>query len=267
MAHEEIDLLRQAEAERLAAGYNWRQRAGEIAGITAFFAATPLLLLEIADHYQLHSESIPHERWWILAGFLAGWVFADWVSGLFHWAADNWGSAEWPVLGTHFIRPFRHHHIDPVAMTKHDFVETNGSNCIISLPAFAWGYWSLSSSSPTVGLFFAVFWLSVCYWVFGTNQFHAWAHTSNPPKVVRWLQRSRLILHPKHHARHHEAPHNRNYGITNGWTNPLMRALRFYEMIEWTVTKLTGIRPEHQKLADTLHQGAPQVAAYRPEGP
>ena len=63
-----------------------------------------------------------------------GLLAADLVSGMVHWAGDTLCDEDTPVLGRHFIRPFREHHVDPKAITRHDFIETNGNNCIASMP-------------------------------------------------------------------------------------------------------------------------------------
>jgi plasmanylethanolamine desaturase len=248
MNQEVTDLSTQAEIDRLKAGYSRGQRLLEIAGIAAFFGFTAVYVMDIVTHILTYDVA---RVGLILGGaLLAGLLFADFVSGLVHWAADNWGSPDWPILGTGFVRPFRHHHLDPKEMTTHDFVELNGNNCLISLPAMWWGHHCLVHfEAPGLALFWAAFWLSLSYWVLGTNQFHAWSHTDKPPRLVALLQRLHLILPVDHHHVHHVPPHAGNYCITNGWLNAPLRWIRFFEGLEWTMTALTGIRPEHDNVA------------------
>src|ERR1700758_153743 len=79
--------------------------------------------------------------WVVLTAVLLGYLAADLVSGLVHWAADTWGSVDLPILGPAVLRPFREHHRDQLAITRHDFVETNGNNCLISLPVLGLAIW------------------------------------------------------------------------------------------------------------------------------
>jgi hypothetical protein len=68
---------------------------------------------------------------------VAGYIKADLISGIVHWLADRYGTETTPILGANFIRPFREHHFDPKAIVRHGFIETNGSNCIVSAPCMA----------------------------------------------------------------------------------------------------------------------------------
>ena len=218
------------------------QRAIEVGAITAFFCLTLNALVRIADLWM--NDAVRGAGWIVGAALVGGLLFADFISGVVHWAADNWGEESWPLVGPGLIRPFREHHVDPQDITRHDFVELNGNNCLVSLLTFWWGDLG-THGSTTAALFWLTFWLSVAWWVFATNQFHAWAHAEQPPAAVRALQRYRLILSQDHHAVHHTAPHNGHYCITTGWMNKPLTVLRFFPVLERAVFMATGIRPRH----------------------
>ena len=86
--------------------------------------------------------------------------------------------------------------------------------------------------------------------VYGTNQFHKWAHEAQVGPVVRQLQRWKLILSPDHHELHHTAPYDRHYCITSGWLNTPLRAIGFFRGFEWLITALTGAQPRKDDLKD-----------------
>jgi hypothetical protein len=206
-------------------------RALDVAAILAF------VLLVGAQLWRLGGPALDHPGLSALAVVL-GYLFADFVSGLVHWAADTWGSSRTPVVGNAFLRPFREHHLDPAAITRHDFAETNGNNCLVCVPVAA-----AALFVPVDGalLFFPMAFLACAMlWVMATNTFHKWSHLPAPPPVVRWLQRLNLVLSPEHHARHHAAPHASHYCITSGLLNRPLDRLGFFVRLEALVTRLTG---------------------------
>jgi sterol desaturase/sphingolipid hydroxylase (fatty acid hydroxylase superfamily) len=184
--------------------------------------------------------SLPWEAPWSLligAGVLIGYVVADVVSGVVHWFCDTFFHDDTPLIGPAFIHPFREHHADPLAITRHDFFEVNGNSCLALLPLVA-TVLLLGEPSPgeaVPALFVQSVILSFALATFATNQFHKWAHQQRPALPVRWLQASGLILSPAHHSRHHTRPYRRSFCITTGWLDPLLDRTRIFERIEHVV--------------------------------
>jgi plasmanylethanolamine desaturase len=226
-----------------------RSEPTEVLGLVVFFALNLIVAAKLVAHFQLSALA------GILAAALVGYVGADFVSGIVHWAFDTWGSPSTPVLGKTFIIPFRVHHTDPKDITVHGFVPTNGHNCLIaSLPLAGALLVSVGPEHP-LGLPIITFWLSLCLGVFGTNQFHKWAHADEVSPVVDRLQRMHLILPKVHHSVHHSHPYEHHYCITTGWLNEPLRAIRFFRAVEWVIQKVTGVVPRKDDLAPGQTQG------------
>lgn len=226
-------------SEQLKSAYSPGVRTLEYASVATFAA------LEVALSVRLFEVSAA-QPWLLLGVVFIAYLGADFVSGFVHWAADTWASADTPLIGKALLRPFREHHLDPLAITRHDFIETNGNNCLISIPPLLLALWL--PTDQLAGMIAAQFIGALVFWVLLTNQFHKWAHTAHPARPIAWLQRLHLILPPEHHAVHHTAPFSRYYGITTGWLNAPLDRLRFYPAMERLVSALTGLVPREDDL-------------------
>lgn len=186
----------------------------------------------------------------IIPGFFCGFIVADFVCGFVHWLADTWGSPDIPVLGAALIRPFREHHVDQFAMTRHDFVETNAATALVSLPVFIACFFIPLGKGHLFFSFVFFFLFSLTFFGFLTNQIHKWSHSKKVPKFVRVLQKKRFILHPTHHQIHHTSPFNKHYCITNGWLNNFLFAINFFPTCEKLITKYTGALPRKDDIGE-----------------
>jgi plasmanylethanolamine desaturase len=246
--------IRQRDRHALREGYSRAVRRFEIASIAAYAVVMTWLAVELAPRMLA-------KPFLSLSALMLGFVAADFVSGFVHWLADTWGTPEWPIVGKTLIRPFREHHVDPKEITRHDFIETNGNNCFICVPAAALA--ALLPLHQSLWLFLAAMTFALCLAILGTNQFHKWAHMDEPPRLVRLLQRAGLILPPAHHAVHHQPPYARYHCITVGWLNEALFRLRFFQTLETLITRATGLLPRE----DDLGRHAAEAVAREPLPP
>lgn len=236
--------VKQQDAATLAAGYSKTFRVVEIASIIIFWALSLALAVKVSVHFSAHPVLI-------LAAVFFGYVAADFVSGLVHWLGDTWGSTDMPILGAALIRPFREHHVDEKAITRHDYIETNGANCMISVPVAAMALFvpiEPASNAYWLQLFGVTSMGAMIFWVMLTNQIHKWSHMDTPPALVGLLQRWHVILPVKHHQVHHTAPFEKYYCITCGWLNWPLTKIGFYRHAERLITAVTGALPRRDDI-------------------
>lgn len=197
----------------------------------ASFAGFAALFAWLAASYGLLLREAPLS---FAAGVLAGVLLADLSSGVVHWLCDRFGSEATPLVGPLLIAGFREHHRDPGSIARHGLVERSGANAAAGAVALLLGTALLRALGGRGGAAAFVLGaaLATALWAALTNEIHLQAHRSDAPRLVRSLQRLRLVLAPAEHARHHAGRHDRAYCIATGWCNPLLDGLRVFARLE-----------------------------------
>ena len=234
--------------------YSRGHRLMEIAGIIGLFA-----LLGFVAWRLVRGVSTVGQGTAVVALIVIGYFVTDFISGFVHWAGDSLGSETMPLLGAGFVKPFRFHHVDQKDITRHDFIETNGNNCILSVLLML-HVAVLMPRTPSFFFYYGALMFSIALFTLGTNQFHKWAH-SDPADlgpIVRGLQRTGLILSPEHHKTHHTAPFETYYCITHGMLNPLLARTQFFRRAERLVAM---VKPDFLYLEERRKFEAAQKAA------
>ncbi len=207
--------------------------------LSALFIVGALALLVMALCRIANQTSLLFAEYLGIA--LAGWLLADFLSGLLHWAADTWGRIDTPVIGRRLLHPFRVHHVNPRDILARGFLDLNGDVAAVCLPFLALALW-LPLDGPIARSLVVLLTATVGF-ALPTNQVHQWAHMSQPPRVVTALQRLRLVLTRRGHARHHANPAGGHYCITTGWCNALLTRSGFYTSLEHGIATITGWQP------------------------
>lgn len=246
---------RKTNAKKLAEGYSPAKRAVEY---FCLFTALALFIYDVvrAGRFMAHA---PDSDWTVAAlavpSIFGAILLADLTSGIAHWGLDTWGSTATLVFGL-LIRSFREHHVDQTAMTKHDFVETNGDNAMATIPMLAIIALMPISCSGITSVSFHFFVITFSLFIAFTNEFHKWSHQHRPNPIAKFCMANSITLTPKNHRVHHTGAHDHSYCITTGWLNPFLDSINFWRNLESLVTAVTGEIPRanDQALLGVTHE-------------
>jgi len=164
-------------------------------------------------------------------------IFADFLTGVFHWGTDNYGSLSTPLVGE-ACAAFQGHHKAPWTITYRSTCNNVFKIAKIVSPLMAL---AILVAPPFLGLFLIVaLFAQVC-----SQEFHRYSHflPSELPKYARTLQNLRLAVSTAEHGRHHTVPYDGHYCIFNGMLNPLLDDSKFFRRLEAAVYRTTGIEP------------------------
>lgn len=222
-------------------------------------AISSLFLMVFAGIWRITTCQSTPSAWLITSALLIGYILADFISGVVHWGCDRFGTEETRFVGENFIKPFRHHHVDPKAITHHDFIETNGNNSMVTLPMMVMAWFIPLSSSW--GVFIFTCFTSLAFWIFLTNQFHKWSHQkrSEIPWIIKKLQVIKVVMSIEHHKIHHKAPYDSYYCITSGWLNRPLDAIKFWSKAEVLVEKIFDAKPYKDPVYDSIRSRSSEV--------
>lgn len=162
-------------------------------------------------------------------GVLAGFLFADFFTGFYHFILDNFKWTKVPVLEKQ-AKEFQGHHLDPLDITRQNL----GS--LFYGPMWGVILYFFLAFIPGIFLNFGVWfmWFSVGYPLFASYSqlFHMQTHRDSVSKLkkrnklVAFLRKLKILIKPEHHMKHHNNFHQ-NYEIVSGLatklTNPIYK--------------------------------------------
>jgi hypothetical protein len=164
----------------------------------------------------------------------------DFITGVLHWAEDTWTApGHSKLLDEYIVRDNIGHHRQPGGIRAGSYWETN--KVCITL-AF-----SVTCLLVVCGVHAWQAYLIVLL-ASQSNQVHKWGHCANPPRPVRWLQRTGFLQSTAHHAAHHKRPYATRFCTMTNYLNPMLDAIRFWRGLEWLMERC-GVRVQRATAA------------------
>ena len=186
-----------------------------------------------------------------VVGVVVGTFFADFVSGLLHWAFDTWFHEDIPIV-RRMVLLVREHHTHPDRIFRYHFWQDAGMLSWFALLTTAPLVWSAVGPVGAPGgarCLWAVAAVTMSVEIVFMFEFHKCGHRVRRGELVRTLQRFHLLLSPDHHLRHHSGRHDRNYCLITGVADRTLGRMGVFRALERVISAVTGAVPRENDRA------------------
>ncbi|KAL0382705.1 UNVERIFIED_CONTAM: Fatty acid desaturase 4, chloroplastic [Sesamum calycinum] len=212
----------------------WAERAWFASGCTT-------VLISLAKSMLILAAGAPTgPRTWLHLTMapLLGHLLADLTSGIYHWAIDNYGSAETPIFGSQ-IEWFRAHHQYHSEITKFEIAGV--VNTVARVTTVAILPITQLSNDPIFLWFVGAF----AFFGLFSLKFHAWSHIPRRklPLVVSALQDAGVLLRWSWHKAHHRQSFNSGYCVVSGICDRVLDGCKVLLALEVAIFRVMGVKP------------------------
>ena len=160
-------------------------------------------------------------------------ITIDFLSGFVHWFFDTQVEPSESLAGRIAI-DFLDHHVRPGRTAEVGFfVSAHRPALFVTLPLVTLATVLTLPAIPAAVIFWAGFFSML------VPQTHKEAHLSENHAITKWLQKSRLILHPQSHQKHHD-DNSQSYCVFTGWLNPVLDQVQFWRLMERVFNAIRG---------------------------
>ncbi|KAL0403524.1 UNVERIFIED_CONTAM: Fatty acid desaturase 4, chloroplastic [Sesamum radiatum] len=220
-----------------------------------FASGCTTVLISLAKSMLILAAGAPTgPRTWLhlTTAALLGYLVADLSSGIYHWAIDNYGSAETPIFGSQ-IEWFRAHHQYPLDITKFEIAGL--VNTLARVVTVAFLPVILLSNDPI----FLCFVGALTFCGLFSLKFHAWTHIprSKLPPVVAALQDAGVLLRWSEHRAHHRPSVNSSYCVVCGICDRVLDGCKVLLALEVALFRVMGVKP--RSWSETISEWKPMM--------
>jgi hypothetical protein len=180
-----------------------------------------------------------------------GYVFADFIAGVYHWIKDTYFGPFTPIIGKLFVWGSRLHHIRP------DYVTTI-SNSDLFFDSLYWvSIWAL----PLFYIYgFTPFLITLYLTLSANDVIHSYSHKkpNNIPQFVLLLQKYNIIQSHEEHREHHTYPFIVNYCPITPYVNVILEKINLWRNLENLIEYSFGVKPrekEYDFIENTSYPG------------